>query len=133
MGKRALRIEQRCHTKSEEEGGRRRDGYRPTISSIVPLLASSVAKRKLSLCCSSPVCLALLEQQNWAPACERLGRNGAAVCLILTDRATQRPENQVTKPAGYFRAMVNRAKTGELKLHKSIFGIVERCQEQESH
>ena len=74
-----------------------------------------------------------ISQQSWAEACGLLGRNGAAVCLILTDRATQRPDNRVIKPAGYFRAMVNRAKTGELKLHKSIFGIVEHSKQQESH
>ncbi|MEW4566156.1 plasmid replication protein RepC [Bremerella sp. JC770] len=67
-----------------------------------------------------------ISQQNWAEACELLGRNGAAICLLLTDQATMREDTPVLKPAGYFRAMVKRAESGELRLHNSIFGFVVR-------
>lgn len=67
-----------------------------------------------------------VSQQSWAEACSILGRNGAAVCLLLTDRATQRPEDPVLKPGAYFRAMTQRAKTGQLHLHSSVLGILKR-------
>lgn len=65
-------------------------------------------------------------QKSWANACVTLGRSGAAICLLLTDQAAQREDNRVMKPAAYFNAMIARAKTGELNLHKSIFGILKR-------
>ncbi len=67
-----------------------------------------------------------VSQQAWSHACVTLGRTGAAICLLLTDQATQRADDPVRKPAGYFNAMINRAKSGELKLHKSIFGLLKR-------
>ncbi|MBL4864191.1 MAG: hypothetical protein JKY63_04780, partial [Rhodobiaceae bacterium] len=72
-----------------------------------------------------------ISQQAWANACVTLGRTGASICVLLTDHATQRADDPVRKPAGYFNAMINRAKTGELKLHKSIFGILKREGETE--
>lgn len=64
-----------------------------------------------------------ISQQSWAEACGLLGRNGAAICLLLTDRATQREDTPVLKPAGYFRAMLKRAESRQLKLQCSIFGL----------
>jgi len=71
-------------------------------------------------------------QKAWANACVALGRSGAAICLLLTDQATLREENAVLKPAAYFNAMINRSKSGELKLHNSIFGILKRENEGEA-
>jgi len=67
-----------------------------------------------------------ISQNSWGHACVTLGRIGAAVCLILTDQANLREENRVIKPGAYFNAMVNRAKTGDLKLHKSVMGHLKR-------
>lgn len=67
-----------------------------------------------------------ISQQSWANACVTLGRNGAAICLLLTDHAALREENRVLKPAAYFNAMIARAKKGELHLHNSIFAILKR-------
>ena len=67
-----------------------------------------------------------ISQNSWSHACVTLGRTGAAICLLLTDQATNRADDPVTKPAGYFNAMINRAKTGELHLHNSIFGILKK-------
>jgi replication initiation protein RepC len=69
-----------------------------------------------------------VSQQNWAEACATLGRNGATVCLLLTDRATQREAEPVLKPGAYFRAMIHRANTGELRLHASVLGLLIREQ-----
>jgi heat shock protein HspQ len=67
-----------------------------------------------------------ISQSSWAQACVTLGRTGAAICVLLTDQATQRDEDPVLKPAGYFNAMINRAKVGDLHLHNSIFGILKK-------
>ena len=66
-----------------------------------------------------------ISQQKWREACGLLGRTGAAVCLLLTDRATQRADDPVRKPAAYFWAMVERARGGELRLHSSVLGLIE--------
>jgi len=67
-----------------------------------------------------------ISQGNWGEACQTLGRHGAAVCLLLTDQAMLRPDDPVRQPGAYFRAMVNRAHTGELNLQGSVFGILKR-------
>ena len=73
-----------------------------------------------------------ISQQSWAEACQVLGRVGASLCLLLTDRATERIDDPIRKPAAYFRGMVRRAGTGELRLHSSIFGLIERSLEEVS-
>jgi len=67
-----------------------------------------------------------ISQQSWAEACEVLGRVGASLCVLIADQGSQRAKNRVTQPAAYFRGMVNRARAGELRLHNSIFGLLER-------
>lgn len=67
-----------------------------------------------------------ISQRSWGNACVALGRTGAALCLLLTDQAALREHDPVTKPAGYFNALISRAGTGELHLHKSIFGILKK-------
>lgn len=67
-----------------------------------------------------------ISQKSWGEACFTLGRAGAAVCLLLTDQAGQREDDPVRKPGAYFRAMVKRARTGELHLQPSVFGILKR-------
>jgi hypothetical protein len=67
-----------------------------------------------------------ISQKSWGEACLLLGRTGAAVCLILTDQAAQREQDRVMKPGAYFHAMINKARSRELHLHKSVFGILKR-------
>jgi len=67
-----------------------------------------------------------ISQSLWATACELLGRNGAAVMLIIVDRATEREDNPVRSPGAYFRAMLARARTGNLNLQASIFAWLKR-------
>lgn len=62
-----------------------------------------------------------ISQNAWARACESLTRNGAAICIILTDLASKRDQKPVDNTAGYFTAMINRASQGELRLQQSIF------------
>lgn len=67
-----------------------------------------------------------ISQASWGEACSVLGRNGAALCLLLTDRGACRSDDPVRAPAAYFSGLVRRARRGELRLHKSVFGLLER-------
>ena len=67
-----------------------------------------------------------ISQASWGRACGLLGRTGAAICLLLTDQAQQREIKPVQKTGAYFNSMINRAKDGELHLHNSIFGILQK-------
>jgi hypothetical protein len=69
-----------------------------------------------------------ISQASWAAACAVLGREGAAICLLLTDRAALRGENPIERPAAYFRGLINKAGRGELRLHNSIFGLLSRSE-----
>ncbi|MCG6157629.1 plasmid replication protein RepC [Rubinisphaera margarita] len=68
-----------------------------------------------------------ISQSSWAEACQALGRTGATLCVLVTDQACLRTEDPVRQPAGYFRAMIDRARCGELQLHRSIFGLLKRA------
>lgn len=67
-----------------------------------------------------------ISQQSWGEACLVLGRLGAALCLLLTDRATQRENDPVRNPAAYFRSLVVRAQDRKLNLQASIMAILKR-------
>jgi hypothetical protein len=67
-----------------------------------------------------------ISQRSWGNACVALGRTGAALFLLLTDQAALRACDPVTKPAGYFMALIKRAETRDLHLHKPIFGILQK-------
>lgn len=62
-------------------------------------------------------------QRAWADACAALTRNGAAVCVLLVDRAMQRESNPVRSAPAYFRALIQRARGGELRLHRSVLAL----------
>jgi replication initiation protein RepC len=65
-----------------------------------------------------------VSQESWADACSVLGRSGAAVALLVTDRAALREDNPARSPAAYFRGLVSRAERGELRLHSTLFGLL---------
>lgn len=73
-----------------------------------------------------------VSQSSWGAACQLLGRNGAAVCLLVADRAALREVDPVRTPPAYFCGMVRRAETGELRLCKSLFGLLERSRNAET-
>ena len=67
-----------------------------------------------------------ISQKSWVDACEVLTRYGASIVLMLVDQATQRDESPVRSPAAYFNGMIARARAGDLRLHKSVFGLLKR-------
>lgn len=70
-----------------------------------------------------------INRTAWWDACDVLGREGAAICIMIIDRKAQDPENPVRNPGGYLRKMVARAKTGDLNLQGSVFGLLKRSEE----
>ena len=63
-----------------------------------------------------------IPQSSWGRACTKLTRYGAAICVLLTDRALQRDEDPVRCTGAYFNGMINKVESRELRLHKSIMG-----------
>lgn len=59
----------------------------------------------------------------YAQAVEQQGRYVAAACLaVVAEKALRDPE-QISRPGGYFRAMIERAGEGRLHLARSLFGL----------
>lgn len=67
-----------------------------------------------------------IHKSAWWEACQVLGRNGAAICIMIIDQKAQSPDQSVRNPGGYLREMTARAKKGELNLHRSVFGLLRR-------
>lgn len=67
-----------------------------------------------------------ISQTRWAAACELLGRNGAAIAVLIVDRAAERSQDPVRIPAAYFSAMLERARSGNLHLQASVFACLKR-------
>lgn len=66
-----------------------------------------------------------ISQQSWGEACSRLGRIGAAICLLITDQASDREVDPVRNAAAYFNGMLKRFDAGELRLNHSICGLID--------
>ena len=71
-----------------------------------------------------------ISKSAWLDACMTLGRDGAALCIIIIDQKVQDPKCNIRNPGGYLRKMTERAKTGELNLHGSVFGLLKRGRDQ---
>lgn len=67
-----------------------------------------------------------ISQSAWIEACSLLGRSGAAICVLITDQHSRRKIDPVRRSGGYFRGMITKGREGELHLHASIFGILNR-------
>jgi replication initiation protein RepC len=67
-----------------------------------------------------------IHKSAWHEACAVLGRNGAAICVMIIDQKAQDPQLKIRNPGGYLREMTARAKRGELNLHGSVFGLLKR-------
>ena len=57
----------------------------------------------------------------WGEACVTMGRDLAAVALAIV--STKDPEHFRTTPGGYFHGMVQKAKTGELHLERTVWAL----------
>ncbi len=62
----------------------------------------------------------------WNEAVQVMGVFAAAISVMVTDVNQRHPEQPVLNPGGFLRGMISAAKAGELQLHRSVFGIMER-------
>ncbi|WP_068317839.1 plasmid replication protein RepC [Polycladidibacter hongkongensis] len=65
-----------------------------------------------------------INQSAWQAACGVIGANAAALAVIIADRRMRDPDNPVRSAGGFLRALIAKAPTGELHLHKSVFGLM---------
>lgn len=64
----------------------------------------------------------------WREACSVMGREAAAVSLMILDANRSRSENPVRNVGGALRAMTRRAERGALRLHASVYGLKARAE-----
>jgi len=62
----------------------------------------------------------------WIKACSTMGDTAAAVAVLIIDRNRQHPIIPVVNPGGVLRGMTAKAKAGDLCLHRSLYGILNR-------
>ena len=67
-----------------------------------------------------------ISQDAWGEACQTLGRQVAAIALIVI--AVKHDRALIAQPGGYLRAMTGRAATGELHLTRSVYGLLKAGQ-----
>jgi replication initiation protein RepC len=60
----------------------------------------------------------------WGDACVAMGREQAAIAIAII--STREPAHFRTSPGGYFHGMVAKAKTGDLHLERTIWGMRDR-------
>ncbi len=68
-----------------------------------------------------------INRHAWLEAIAEIGRLPAAVCVLVADKNQYHPDNPVRSPGGFLCGMVDAARNGELQLHRSVFGILERA------
>jgi replication initiation protein RepC len=57
----------------------------------------------------------------WGDACLAMGREQAAIAIAIV--STKEPTHFRTSAGGYFRGMVAKAKTGQLNLDRTLWGL----------
>lgn len=66
-----------------------------------------------------------LSEAAWLEGVRKVGRfASAAILATVLEKALATPD-QITSPGGYFRAMIDRALDGSLRLEKSLFGLAD--------
>lgn len=65
-----------------------------------------------------------VSQSAWIDACEIIGRNGAAACIIIFDRKKWDQKESIGNVGGYLRGCINKAENGRLNLMGSVFGLL---------
>lgn len=67
-----------------------------------------------------------INKTAWDDACFILGRAAAAVCVLVADRRRTDPMHPVNNPGGFLRGCIKKAQEGQLHLHRSIFGLLNK-------
>lgn len=64
-----------------------------------------------------------LSETDWATGKSKVGVYAASAILATVLEKSIRDPDQITRPNGYFRAMIERAMEGKLNLKRSLFGL----------
>jgi replication initiation protein RepC len=67
-----------------------------------------------------------LSEAGWADGHQKIGLHAASAILATVVEKSIRDPDQISKPGGYFRAMVDRAIGGQLNLERSLFGLADQ-------
>ena len=68
-----------------------------------------------------------LSEAAWEQAAREIGSVAASAILATVMEKVFREGSEINKPGGYFRAMVERARTGNLYLDRSLFSLAGRA------
>jgi replication initiation protein RepC len=71
-----------------------------------------------------------ISKSLWGEACLAMGREEAAIALAIV--SAKPPNHFRSSPGGYFHGMVTKAKTGELNLARTIWGLRARDRRAEN-
>ncbi|MGI8398303.1 plasmid replication protein RepC (plasmid) [Agrobacterium deltaense] len=66
-----------------------------------------------------------LSEAGWVDGQKKVGLYAAAAILATVLEKSIRDPEQISKPGGYFRAMIDRAIDGRLNLERSLFGLAD--------
>ena len=66
-----------------------------------------------------------LSEAGWADGQQKVGLYAATAILATVVEKSIRDPEQITRPGGYFRAMIDRAIDGKLNLERSLFGLAD--------
>lgn len=66
-----------------------------------------------------------LSEAGWKAGCSAQGKYLASACLVVVAEKALRDPEAITRPGGYFRAMIDRANDSKLNLQKSVFGLAQ--------
>jgi replication initiation protein RepC len=69
-----------------------------------------------------------IHSSAWAEACLEIGSSAAAVCILIAERRMTDPEQPVRSPGGFLRGCLKKARSGDLHLVQSVFGLVARAE-----
>ena len=70
-----------------------------------------------------------IHKSAWWDACSVIGKTGATICIMIIDQKQQDPNIRIHNPGGYLREMTARARSGDLNLQGSVFGLLKRSEE----
>ncbi|SER95078.1 Replication protein C C-terminal region, partial [Pseudovibrio axinellae] len=60
----------------------------------------------------------------WQEACDKLGASAAATIIVIAERRSTDPTTPINSYGGFVRGCLAKAETGNLHLHKSVFGLL---------
>lgn len=66
-----------------------------------------------------------LSEAGWADGRNKVGLYAAAAILATVLEKSIRDPEQISRPGGYFRAMIDRALDGKLNLERTLFGLAD--------